>query len=137
MRERKDGRYCTRGTWDHAAVSTPPKSQDGTRRRSTNSGSPINVFLGTDGLGDCALPICTHMWAQGELNQDTTDGMVVIEPLDDLDDLIYLGLFGECHMLEFDADLLCSLGFHANIDDRVWSLASLDDSKLRLEARVS
>lgn len=38
-------------------------------------------------------------------------------------------------MLEVDADLLGGFGLHANIDCGVWTVSSLDDSELGLEAR--
>ena len=95
-----------------------------------------SVFFWTDSLGDDAFTVGADVGAEGELDEDAADGVVIIEGLYDGDDLVDICLGGEGDVLEGDADLLCGLCLHADVDGGVWAGAGLDDGELGLEAGV-
>ena len=68
------------------------------------------------------------------MDEDTADRWVIIELLDSLNDVFHGRIFRDSNVLELDTDFLGSLCFHANIDTRVGSCASLDDNQLGLKA---
>ena len=75
------------------------------------------------------------MGAKGELNEDAAYGIVAVESFHDGDDFLDGGSFGEGDMPEVDADFLRGFGLHPDIHGGVWTLASLNDGELGLEAR--
>ena len=94
---------------------------------------PIHVFLWADRLRDGAFARCTDMGTEGELDQDTADGGVIVKLLDHINNFLHGGFLGEGDVLELDADLLCGLCLHADIDNRVGACTSLNNDKLGLE----
>ena len=99
--------------------------------------TPIDVLLGANSLRDCAFALSTDVRAQRQLHEDTAHGSVVVELLHDLDDFLDGGILWEVDMLELDADLFSSLGFHAHVHVAVWPRAGLYDDELWLEAGVA
>ena len=98
--------------------------------------TPVDVLLRTNSLRDFTLTLGTNVRPQGKLNEDPTDGNVVVEFLYDVDDLIDGSFFGERDVIVLDAYLYGGFGFHANVDIGVGSSTDLYDDELWLEARV-
>lgn len=59
-----------------------------------DQGSPVHIFLRTDGFGDNALPVSADVVSQGKLDKDPTDGVIVVEVLYDFNDVIYSSFCG-------------------------------------------
>ena len=95
---------------------------------------PVNVLLRTDSLSHGALALRTHMGSQGKLHKDTADRVILVQGFNNIDDLPDLSALGNLDVLELNADFLRCLRLHAHVYRRVRAGASLDDSKLRLEA---
>lgn len=95
---------------------------------------PIDILLRTDSLRDRAFALRSYMRSQGQLHENTADRRVVVELLDNFDDLVDGGLFGEVDVLELDPDFLGGFGFHAHIHAGIGTCTGLDDDQLGLEA---
>ena len=126
MHEKTSALCCTREIYDRVKESW---------NNIVPVNSPVYVLLWTNSL--CNKPFASRvdMLAKRKLNEDTAHAFVCIEFLHDLDYVICRGFGGNVDMTKLDPDLLCSLGFHANIGRRVWTFASLNDRELRLETR--
>ena len=60
----------------------------------SRQGSPVHIFLRTNGFSDNALPISANVVTQRKLDEDSANGIIVIEFFYDVDDLIYGSFYG-------------------------------------------
>ena len=73
---------------------------------------------------------------QRKLDENTTDGIIAIELLYDIHNLVYSCLCRKGYMLVVNADLLGGLQLHADINTRVGSRTRLYYGQVRLKAGV-
>lgn len=55
------------------------------------------------------------MWAKRELDEYAADGVVLVELLDNVHNVVDLRVLGKGDVLECDSDLFSGLGLHAHV----------------------
>lgn len=98
--------------------------------------APIDILLRRDGLRDPPLSIPADSIAEGELHEQSMDGIIVVQALDLAHDLVLSdAILGSSQDDEgaLDAGLCGSLELHLDIGGRVGAGALLDDGQVGLE----
>ena len=82
MHEKPSARCCTRGIWRGIRVIF---------QRERKEYVPVDVFLGGDGLRDCADAVGVDVGTEGQLDENAAYLAVGVELLDEGDNLVDRG----------------------------------------------